>query len=274
MRGFAFTLVFVLIAALLVLTAVEALRWKRGEPTFADVGKRAYIADDVAQDILGILDVSISASRNGTHALLSFSDSIPSRLSAPDASMAEYVGFIERRYANLTNSNITVGGLEPLLRFSAPEFAYRYSGWDKRGVGLVGDADSYSITLVLDRECEGRGGGGRRRCEPEGPWNWTSKGTFVELDIRDSRGQRVEPGGRSSGYIDKEQFNAFTVALRGGGMLTVTVGGDAFRIFVDNAGAELESEVAVRHEGGIRAEVPVEVTVDGTTFAGVPVLEK
>ncbi|VVC03887.1 Uncharacterised protein [Candidatus Burarchaeum australiense] len=266
-KGFAFTLLFVLIASLLVFMAADALKWKTGEPSFRGVSKSADIADDVAQDFFTLMNVSVGASRNATHATLSFGDSLPSRLAAPEDAVTSYVQFIEGEYANATNANISVLGTSPAIRFSAPDFSYEYGSWSKGSVSLVGEADAYFITARLDKECGA--------CQAEGAWNWTDGGTFVMLDIQDSQGTAVAPGDKSSGYINPQQYNYFEVMLAdNSSSFQLSAFGNELAIAPANVKATINSKVSIRHAGEIRAAMPVDLIVDGTEFNGVPLLEK
>ncbi len=267
-RGFAFTLIFVLIASLLVLIAVDAMNWKQGEPTFAEVSKRAAIADDIAHDFASIMNVSFAASRNDSHILLSFSGSMPSQLADADGAVAGYEKFVEGDYAKLTNSKIKINSMQPAIRFTGPDFSYTYTGWNAQELALAGKADSYYIKVRLDKVC----GAG---CIPEGTWNWTDAGTYVSLDIRDSEGTSIAPAGRSSGYVNAQQHNYFTAMLADNSTsFSLSLSGYEMRMSPGSAHAAVDVRVAISHAGAVRAEVPLNIEVDGTHFSEVPVLEK
>src|SRR3989338_5696369 len=264
-KGFAFTLVFVLIASLLVLVAVDAMNWKQGEPTFVEVSKRAGIAEDVAHDFVSIMNVSFTASRNESHVLLSFSGSMPSQLA--DDAVAGYEKFVEEDYARLANSKIRIDSVQPAITFTEPDFTPAYGGWTAQELALAGQADAYYIKLQLDSEC----GAG---CIPDGAWNWTDAGTFVSLDIRDVGGSSIAPpGGKSSGYVDVQQYNYFAVILADNSTsFSLSLLGDEMRINPGSAHVAVDVRVAISHAGAIRAEVPLDIEIDGTRFNGVPVL--
>jgi len=267
MKGFAFTLMFVLIASLLVIAAVGLVTWKEGEPAFDDVGKRAYIADDVAQDVYGLMGVSFEASVREGKTVLAFSDQLPSSMENMNEEMAEYVNFVEGEYARAINSEISLRP-RPALVFSEPEFSYLYGGWGKGSVSLFGEVEAYEITMKLDDECGA--------CIAEGAWNWTGSGAFVRLNIQDSKGTPVAPGGKTSGYVDNlhGQYNYFTVGMNEGGLLRITLFREEFGIEPQGVGAELDAQVTLAHAGEVRAGMPLDITIDGTAFGEVPVYEK
>ncbi|MDO8339318.1 MAG: hypothetical protein Q7T16_01535 [Candidatus Burarchaeum sp.] len=268
-KGFAFTLIFVLIASLLVLIAIDAMNWKQGEPTFAEVSKRAAIADDVAHDFVSLAGISFNASRNDSHVLLSFSGSMPSQLADADGAVAGYEKFVEEDYAKLANSKIKINAVRPAIRFTAPEFTYAYVGWNEKEVALAGKADAYYLKVRLDKAC----GAG---CIAEGAWNWTDAGTFVSLDLRDAEGGSIAPpGGKASGYVNAQQYNYFTAMLADNSTpFSLSLSGNELRMSPGSAHAAVDARVAISHAGAVKAEVPLEIEVDGTQFNGVPVLEK
>ncbi|MEW6329669.1 MAG: hypothetical protein AB1468_06190, partial [Candidatus Micrarchaeota archaeon] len=217
-KGFVLTIITILLLSLLlVFSAFYSRANQRIESNalaLQPVERAGYVFDDVASDLKQICGAGISLERNASETRIYLEDALPSSASA--AKFQNYKTFIEGRYANASNANITLnitnlsdGDADIIfsngLIYNVSYFLNTIEFYNSTGST---NATSLEINLTMNKY---RGSAGA--------WSWGASGVDVVLRYTDLNGTKTE-----SGKLDESAPNTYTINYDGGGLVQIEFG--------------------------------------------------
>ncbi len=217
-KGFVLTIITILLLSLLlVFSAFYSRANQRIESNalaLQPVERAGFVFDDVADDLNYICGANISLERNASEMRIYFEDVLPSSASA--AKFQNYKTFIEGRYADASNANITlnasnlIDGDVDFLFSNGLIYNQSYSDSAISFYNSTGstNATSLEINLTMNRH---RGSAGA--------WSWSPIGVDVVLRYTDLNGTKTE-----SGKLDDTAGNTYTLNYDGGGVVQIQFG--------------------------------------------------
>ncbi len=274
-KGFVFTLVFVLFAAAVLLSASFYL--KSLQPKSVKQAKEGFAADDLASDALALMQAKLEVQKNSTHTKITFYDSLPSSLTDAEKEVGEHIAFLNGEYSSKIGVNVSVDSISPKMVFSPSNLSYSYSSFGKSGVvfGGVRGAKAFVLNASLNESCAG---GCASAVEDD--WSWESEGNErvqVEFDLRDSSGGRILVDGASSGWVNASKGNWFKVNLENGASFRVGVSGASeplLSVGVNGVRANgLNSSVVLSGTEAVKASIPAGLMINGLNYSKLVVKE-
>lgn len=264
-RAVLFSIAFFLLFLLLLSSAILYSGYFRNSAQARALARRVikegYYADNAAANIGAFLNVSISGNRSAGGATISVSDS----MHPEDTNLAAYETFFETKFLPLANANGTLIGISdfssnPRILSHLANLSWNSLSKNSSNLSLSEAPLSGKVKISFSGENETDDTG----------WSWLSCGTscgggqfFLELEIANSTGAQVRPGGCTYGCLSTSATN--TIAMNGTGEpFTLTVGGNySFVSAKPGALLEITRNFTLGTSEEIAFEIPAGLEISG-----------
>ena len=149
-----FGALFLLFLSMLVFYSDTWVDRERKDAENLRLSKFASIRDDVAMDLMGLLEInSVYLFRNSSHATIAINETLP--ISSPNAQLLAYKNFIEGEYAQKQNLagkillSLDTIYASPFVYFGGVNLNYSYSGVGKDSSIFRGSPSVEKYSLLL-----------------------------------------------------------------------------------------------------------------------------
>ncbi len=267
-KGFVLTIVFTLLALLVVQQTLFLLSLSR--PQFGP--DDSYVRDDLGRDSLVLLGVDYNISKASGQTTIEVKDFLPSKLTSPITTAADFQSFVEGPYSLRSGRNVTFASPFPSSLSFQPYLSYGYPSLSKPSLTASGPFTGISIVGSLSANCATSCGN-----DTSYSWTWDSSGIPVSLNIKDGAGSPILLNGSSSGMVDPTLPHSFTTTLSGGSFTfsIVSVSGTpALDIAASGTKASLNQSFTFAGQPPVRAVLPLGLAIDGANYSSMILEEK
>jgi hypothetical protein len=283
-KGIIFTVIFSLMfMGFLSVVLLASNFFSNSEASFVSARRTLRVmtlSDNAASNLAGLLDLSVTAARNGKNVTFSFADHLPSRDASPAAELASYESFFENAFATKLNLNVSLNtnalAASPYVyaNGSAVNYSYGSLGKSVLNISIPGVITAYSITLRFDGA----------EAVNDTNWFWTGcslpcSGTdiLVMLNVSNrTTGTPLPIAGCTSGFVAASGVGRFGINSTSPEILNVTKSTGSLTVRVAPA-ANTDSiiSVSVNSTAATTVVLPVSLSIANLTGGNstVPALQ-
>lgn len=264
----AFFLLFFSLLSLALLYSESVRDSDRGVSSARRVLKEGALAGNVAENLAAFLNLSVSGSRTAANTTIRIAGRLPWR----DQDFSAYESFFNSGFSPTTNLNGTLD----LSAFQANPFLNSTAAGIN--ISLSSARLNFSFPSAAAHSVRSRFEGAAELNDTE--WVWQSCASscpvgevHLSLDIANSTGSSLQPGGCSGGCVLESEENFLSVNSSSPDVFNLTVAaGSAVFMAAPGAGLELQINSTLNQTNETALAFPVNLSFPGRPGAGEAVL--